>query len=1435
MICSFGFRTRCVALLTAIAAVSTAGANIGWLPLATGSSDGNAVKQSEPKSNRGLSERLKSSSAAFLENGGQWHKDARFLARSQNMNLWVTDKGLRTEYYSVFEKNGERFKKGQVVDMSFVGGKALTAKGAKKTPTVTQFIKPTGTSTVRSFEEVKLTSVYRGIDLRVYNDEGRPRYDLIAAPGSDVDQIALRFKGADSVKVSEGKLVLGTKEGGLEHRDLFAYQIKAGKKVKVSAKFVKASNNDVKFEVGNYDASLPLIIDPIVYGTYYGGDGGIDEVRAVASDADAGIYFTGATQASDFPILFGPFSVNITGASDTFLAKLRGDAYVHEYSAFIGGTGRETGKFISLSPNGSRVWIAGVTTSTDFPGINGSSLQASRNGASDPFLISFTHDAITVLAHSYSTYYGGSGGTEQLTGFSVAPLSGDLVLSGHASAAMPGTGAPPAASSAWIGRLNPDATGIVWALFHGGTAPQTSGLPGSTIPSLAGGVTGVNTDSTTSITGSSVAVDQVDNILITGTVQFSGNQDTATAPSPGYPTTANIFPAGRLLRNVDVYVAKFSDVGALIYSGLLGGANTDIGSSIAVDEGGNAYLTGIAASADFPRTNGTFGQTFTINPNVFVTKISTDGSQLVYSTNLRTTGPVAPTGIAVNQRGFAFVTGVVDANITFPQPPGDPNTVASSTSGTIFTRDPIRAANTFPGPQDLPATDGFLTILNSTAEDVLFGTYIGGQLDDVAFAPYVDRIGDVWVSGYADSSRRYVRVSSGGTQTVFQVITQGMDAGFITALAFKSVIEPGLGAGTTTFNNVPYGMRESPFTAPAVISGVMRTRDGYLFRFRLDVPLVTNLTLVPSSIAGGLGQSSTGTITISGPAPAEGVDVVVTLDNTAAASFDANAAVNQITVSIAPGATTGTFTVFSSPVVDPTQVQVKAEYLGSFQIRQLTVNPWLSQLTLNPTTIPSGNQSIGRVTLFTAATEDVVVSLSTDNPSLISFPNGNTVTVPVGQQSANFPIQSATVDSQQQGNVSASFMGETRTQVLTVRPAALASLSIVPNRVAGGGTAVGTVALDGNAPSGGAVVTLTKLTNPGFIASMPATVTVAAGERTATFNIVTTLVPLNTFTVVRASYNGTNRDATLLIDNISLSQFTLNPTTVNGGANTTGTVTLNQPAPPGGAFVDLTTTSANVVLPDEDPNSPGFQVLVAANNTSRSFTIGTLGTVAQDIATISASRGGAPINRQLTINPVDFSVSISPNNVLGGQGANLTITLTGPAPAGGVPFSITKGSVLPNPPDNSGSVTVNGGNSVVVPAGQTSAIFPITTAVVSQTDTVTVTATILASGFNHSANITVRAPSVTGITFTPRTVRGLFTTTMRITLDGPAPAGGAAVSVSKIPNAQIANIPAVVVIPAGATFVDTVVSTNKVSRTLATNVTANYGGNTASAVLTVTR
>jgi hypothetical protein len=221
---------------------------------------------------------------------------------------------------------------------------------------------------------------------------------------------------------------------------------------------------------------------------------------------------------------------------------------------------------------------------------------------------------------------------------------------------------------------------------------------------------------------------------------------------------------------------------------------------------------------------------------------------------------------------------------------------------------------------------------------------------------------------------------------------------------------------------------------------------------------------------------------------------------------------------------------------------------------------------------------------------------------------------------------------------------------------------------------------------------------------------------------------------------------------------------------------------------------------------------------------------------LSASRGGVPIVREVQISPLGHTIAINPNSILGGQNSQLTVTLTGPAPVGGATFSVSKLSLAPNPPDHSAAITVNGGNPLFIAAGQTSATFPITTAGVPTTDTVQITATGTVSGVSASANLTIRAPKVVSIFFDPTVVRGLFSTELTVTLDGPAPVGGAIVALTEEPpNGWIANTPPTITVPAGLNSATIVVSTNKVSRTLGLRVHANFGGQSASTVLFVTR
>ena len=180
---------------------------------------------------------------------------------------------------------------------------------------------------------------------------------------------------------------------------------------------------------------------------------------------------------------------------------------------------------------------------------------------------------------------------------------------------------------------------------------------------------------------------------------------------------------------------------------------------------------------------------------------------------------------------------------------------------------------------------------------------------------------------------------------------------------------------------------------------------------------------------------------------------------------------------------------------------------------------------------------------------------------------------------------------------------------------ALASVSASPNPVVGGNSSTGTVALTGAAPAGGAVVALSSA-NPA--ASVPGSVTVAAGASSATFVINTSVVSLSTVGTLTATYSGLGKTTTLTVSPApaaALSALSLNPTSVVGGAASTGTVTLTRAAPTGGVTVALSSSRTSLALV---PAS----VLVPAGASSANFTVTTFATRKNGSATISASHAG---------------------------------------------------------------------------------------------------------------------------------------------------------------------------------------------------------------------
>ncbi len=1394
----------------------------------------------------------------FEENAGQWPSEARFIARGRNMDLWLTEKGVRFDHYKSVVAGKEGLRKGQVVEMSFVGGQPMKFVGVGASDLRTDYVRKAGiVGNAGRYDEVIGRSVYPGVDLRAYVSKGENRYDLIVAPHADASKISMKFAGASSLKAKGSTVTLGTQVGNVSHSKLFVYQTIGGKKKQISASFRQVGKDQVSLNLGKYDSSKPLVIDPVVYGSYYGGDNGFDEVRALTTDGEGSVFITGMTRATQFPATIGPYGMNLKGAQDAFVSKFDGSSYRHVYAAYLGGSGTDTGQGIQVDSLGN-VWIAGTTESADFPGNTKATTAANPN----VFITLFRKSATKILDPiPTSTFMLGGTGRETIGGFAVLPAINPLLanpvviaIAGDASAALPvgeiANGAFSASNKSYLCRLSYDV-----------------GTQGFTVDSTASKyIGGESAVAKTDISG--LQFDRDGNMYIGGLVSPTGasyGQVDTSVTTNVFLTTPNSYPGGRLLKRSDIFVRKYSPTGALLFSSLLGGDNDDAvggfdrevtgviynaGSCIAVDASQSVYVTGISRSFNFASVLGINSQ-FDNFAHVFAVKISADFTTVLYAKNLNTTRNVRPTGIAVDSQGNAYIGGTAEYDTTFPATPGDPNEPSSVTAPNIQLINPLDATFTVPAVPQIPSTEGWLNQLDA-AGNVVFGTWIGGDLDERLWGPYVEQnTGDVWVFGSTDSFRTYTRTASAAGSTpqdrsYISGTLQRLPDVFVTTNAFKSSPDAGQPAPIA---GALYGLLESPFTGPATLpagaDGPIRyQRDGFFVKIRNNSPLLQSLQLNPTTVPGGLGQFTTARLNLSGVAAAD-VNVIVSINSNQAASFDPAADVLSTTVTIPAGSITATVPIFTKGVNNTTPVQVIGNFQGSFQVANFTVIPWLQEFSLQPALAVGGNAISGRITLSRPAPAGgAAIDISTDTPSLISFPSAVTsqVTVPAGQTIFTFPINTNGVSVNTFPQISASLLGVTKTQAATLQPASLLNLTFAPARVAGNSTVTGTLVLNGMAGTPGFDVNLTmpaaavtkgyRFVGAGGALVNTLAVPFAAGESSKTFSVQTVYESLSTNIVVTATrppVAGTSYQNSVVTGNFWVDPFVLAspgivavPSTIDGGSISKVTITISTPAPSSGVPVTLSTDNAAVL------SFPGGLSAVIPSGAT-SVTVDVLGAVLSNTTTANARVTLGPTTRQaaITVNGVVYGVSVNPASIVGGTGSSTgTITLAANAPAGGLSFAVTSSDV---------TAAQVPAAAVVVAAGSRTATFNISTSVVSSVRNVDITAQLGIA--TQKAILIVRPVGAISLAFSPNKVRGGngIVPTMQVTLDAPA-AVDTVVTLS-YSNSTVFSLPrTTLTVKAGQTTSAAIpMPTRFVSRNISCTVTASTGGGSASGTLIVTR
>lgn len=571
-----------------------------------------------------------------------------------------------------------------------------------------------------------------------------------------------------------------------------------------------------------------------------------------------------------------------------------------------------------------------------------------------------------------------------------------------------------------------------------------------------------------------------------------------------------------------------------------------------------------------------------------------------------------------------------------------------------------------------------------------------------------------------------------------------------------------------------------------------------------DEAVIDTLTLNPNTACDG--SSVTATVRLRYPAPTGGA--IINISTTDAVNTTVPAS-----ITIPEGVQTGTFPITTLPVLAQkiVTITVASPTNGSTANANLTIFPLVPKsLTVSPNPAVAGFSATGTVTLNYPAVSGHTVTLSSSDTTVATVPA--TVNVAAGGSTATFSITLPDSAAGKSVTLSAKLNGVTVTTNLDVI-GILDSLGFSPALVLGGQPITGTVNLKLPAPAGGVVVNLSSASPA--IASVPASVTVAAGSTQKTFTVTTTKPANDTSVTITATSHGGSKSADVYIVSVLKTTLAFNPNPVKGGSNSTGTITLNAPAPAGGITISLASADSTLV-------AVPASVFIGAGSTQKSFQANTVAVSTSTDVNVTALYGGSATTTKLTLLPTNFpsNLTFKPNPACANSFSIGTLTLGNPAPAGGA--SVTMSSSNP-------SVAVPPA-TVTVPAGALTTTYSVITKDVPVDTTVTITAVY--NGVSKSGNLTVRASVLTSATITPANIKGGGNITLTINLSCPAGANGAAVSLTST-NPGLINVPPTVTVPAGKSAFNFVIPTNTTGGTMTVTIGASYNGISRSATVTV--
>jgi hypothetical protein len=486
-------------------------------------------------------------------------------------------------------------------------------------------------------------------------------------------------------------LLLHTDVGDVRLTPPVAYQEIAGTRRMLPAAYA-ISGDEYGFRVRGYDPTLPVVIDPLLQATYFGGSD-IDEAFAVAIEPTTGdVYVAGDTFSFDFPGTATGAQRRFGGASDAFVVRLNPDLTGLKWATFLGGSGFDSARALAIAPRTGEVFIAGNTTSDDFPGASGGAQSVlDPTGSADAFVARLSAD-LTMLEQA--TYLGG---TDNDTVLAMQATTSDVYVAGATlSSDFPGTGGGAQSTGGgnidgFVARLPGSLTAILEATYLGGSGDD-----------LASGL------AIAPMTGDVYVAGKTTSVNLPGT--RAGAQSALRGPQ-------------------DSFVARLSPgLVAIEQATYLGGTREDEAEALAIAPmTGDVYVAGTTRSNDFPATSGGAQSVLDGSDDAFVARLNSELTALDQATYLG--GGNSDIVLAIQATMWDVYVAGFTFSLDFPATGGGAqNTRGGDADGFVARLDPD------------------LTVLNQA-------TYLGGRNVDVAFALAIaPTTGDVYVAGFTAST-----------------------------------------------------------------------------------------------------------------------------------------------------------------------------------------------------------------------------------------------------------------------------------------------------------------------------------------------------------------------------------------------------------------------------------------------------------------------------------------------------------------------------------------------------------------------------------------------------------------------------------------------------------------------------------------------------------